>query len=59
MLQDQHMQLESRFVKCVSQHSKYFLLNCYEVSPVELITELRSLPIKLYHEQSAQEVAIT
>ena len=43
MLQHQHMQLETRFMKCISQNSKYFLLDLYEVRPEELITERRVL----------------
>lgn len=45
MLKHQDMQLESRFMKCVRQDSKYFLLNCQKVRTKELITELRILPI--------------
>lgn len=45
MLKHQDMQLESRLMKSVRQDSKYFLLNCQKVRTVELITELRILPI--------------
>ena len=43
MLQHQHMQLEARLMEGISQHSKYFLLDLYEVWPEELITKRRLL----------------